>query len=380
MEERGWPLIQTGKLRHKRWGRASRGCRGEPSPTAGRQPSGGSSGQELLEGAEHGWGSAVDAQLPASSLLPLGRDPRPAPSLPALLQTPPRVSCPPPASASARSLAPQPDLRPRSLAMKGPLLGAMFSRHVKRHPGVSPPSPLWPDSLHPSAPRPLPDPLAITPPSPFPPLGRVPCAYPHPSPLIPYSSSTHCSLLQLRFHPKPLLSPLCPPRAIPGLPPPRSLAVPLHLARLAPAAPHRCWGVLPVPPQVSHPRPAPLGCSRAGLCVHGGVCVQPHSLAVAWVDGGRCSLLGGGLWKRVGMEAQRAAGQPPHSHFDPGLMCQLLSFQPSPFPATETFQTLQEDHSCVSPPCQEGSPPPHGRALAPTRGSPVSSLHPARGW
>lgn len=220
MEERGWPLIQTGKLRHECWGRASRGCRGEPSPTAGRQPSGGSSGQELLEGAEHGWGSVVDARLPASSLLPLGRDPRPAPSLPALLQTPPRVSCPPPASASAQSLAPQPDLRPRSLAMKGPLLGAMFSRHVKRHPGVSPPSPLWPDSLHPSAPRPLPDPLAITPPSPFPPLGRVPCAHPHPSPLIPYSSSTHCSLLQLRFHPKPLLSPLCPPRAIPGLTPP----------------------------------------------------------------------------------------------------------------------------------------------------------------
>lgn len=98
-----------------------------------------------------------------------------------------------------------------------------------------------------------------------------------------------------------------------------------------------------------------------------------------WMEGA-APCWGGGLWKGVGMEAQRAAGQPPHSHFDPGLMCQLLSFQPSPFPATETFQTLQEDHSCVSPPCQEGSPPPHGRALAPTRGSPVSSLHPARGW
>lgn len=96
-----------------------------------------------------------------------------------------------------------------------------------------------------------------------------------------------------------------------------------------------------------------------------------------WTEGaapcsGGGSLEGGWEWKLSVLLAS------PHSHFDPGLMCQLLSFQPSPFPATEIFQTLQEDHSCVSPPCQEG--PPHGRALASARGSPVSSLHPARGW
>lgn len=93
------------------------------------------------------------------------------------------------------------------------------------------------------------------------------------------------------------------------------------------------------------------------MCMEGFVSSLTHCQLHGWMEGA-APCWGGVLWKRVGMEAQRAAGQPPHSHFDPGLMCQLLSFQPSPFPATETFQTLQEDHSCVSPPCQEGPPPP----------------------
>lgn len=146
----------------------------------------------------------------------------------------------------------------------------------------------------------------------FPPLGHVPCAYPHPSPLIPYSSSTHCSLLQLCFHPKPLLSPLCPPCATPGLSPPLARC-PLALGQPGSCSTPQVLGGPARAPQVSPPgEPPPLGCSRAGLCAHGGVCIQPHSLAVAWVDRGRCSLLRGGVFGRgVGMEAERAAGQPP---------------------------------------------------------------------
>ncbi|XP_029892646.1 NADH dehydrogenase [ubiquinone] 1 alpha subcomplex subunit 4-like 2 isoform X1 [Aquila chrysaetos chrysaetos] len=79
--------------------------------------------------------------LPFQLAVSGGRDPQPVPPRPSqpCRRRLPRISCPPSilGRTALGNLPLQLDLA-HTLAMKGPLLGGMFSRHVKRHPGLIP--------------------------------------------------------------------------------------------------------------------------------------------------------------------------------------------------------------------------------------------------
>ena len=101
----------------------------------------GEAGRSRVQPGLRTWSSASlslsSLQCPRARIPIPSRPVPPSPAADASLASPAQS----PSSDSTREPATsQPDL-PHTLAMKGPLLGGMFSRHVKRHPGVSHPTP-----------------------------------------------------------------------------------------------------------------------------------------------------------------------------------------------------------------------------------------------
>lgn len=257
MEGRGWHPVQRGKLRHK----CSLGVQGGAGTSGGPDPR---LVVNPVTGARRGggWGrrreqpelrAGASASLsPSSSPCPWAGIPipsRPAPSLPARPQTPPSRLLPtlhPPTPLG--NLPSQLD-RPHTLAMKGPLLGTMFSRHVKRHPGVSHPTPSPSMDPHPVSPHPSAS-LCPSPPHRDPP--RSPCP---PGSSLPFSHHVPWG---------PCASPYTSPSFPPPIPP--ALCRPLHPSP-APSSSHSPSPVsaspssssaLPVPSQAVPARHLPL--------------------------------------------------------------------------------------------------------------------------